>query len=293
VALRQDESSDAFGGDAISLEYTHFTREWLWVAEYQDFTPGFRADSGFEPRVDVRRGELFLQRSWWGRGDRWSSFDLGVRLERVEDHDGRLTDQDVQLHVELEGPMQTALLVAATRTKEYFDGKTFDLDEVFFTFEAQPTGLFKLRLLGIAGDAVDTFNTQKGQLLNLRPGIELKLGRHLNLNLSQSYQRLDVPGGRLFRENLSEARIVYHLNVRTFARLILQYRDVRRDPDLFQGSVEPESQHLFLQFLASYKLNPHTVVFVGYSDDHDGFRDVSLTQANRTFFAKLGYAWTM
>ena len=189
--------------------------------------------------------------------------------------------------------MQTALLVAVSRNKEYFNGETFDLDQVVFNLETQPTGAFKLRLLGVAGDAVDTFNTQKGELLNLRPGVELKLGRHLNLNLSQSYQRLDVPGGRLFRENLSEARIVYHLNVRTFARLILQYRDVLRDPDLFPGSVEPESQQLFLQFLASYKLNPHTVVFVGYSDDHDGFQDVGLTQASRTFFAKLGYAWTM
>ena len=33
------------------------------------------------------------------------------------------------------------------------------------------------------------------------------------------------------------------------------------------------------------------VVLVGYSDNHSGLREVSLTQTDRTFSLKLGYAW--
>ena len=97
----------------------------------------------------------------------------------------------------------------------------------------------------------------------------------------------------LFRENLTEARVFYYFDVRKFVRLIVQYRGIVRDPALFPEPVEPEIHRLFLQFLASYKLNPRTVVFVGYSDNYLGLQDVRLTQSSRTFFIKLGYAWTL
>ena len=56
---------------------------------------------------------------------------------------------------------------------------------------------------------------------------------------------------------------------------------------------EPEFDRLFLQFLLSYKVNPRTVFFAGYSDNYNGLQNVSLTQTGRTFFLKIGYAWTM
>jgi hypothetical protein len=56
--------------------------------------------------------------------------------------------------------------------------------------------------------------------------------------------------------------------------------------------VEEKTRTLFTQFLFSYKLNPQTVVFVGYSDNYLGLTDVDLSQLDRTFFVKLGYAWT-
>ncbi len=88
-------------------------------------------------------------------------------------------------------------------------------------------------------------------------------------------------------------RLFYHFNLRTFVRTIFQYRHITRNPELFVQAVEPKSEQLFTQFLFSYKLNPQTVVFLGYSDTSIGFEDLSLTRANRTFFVKLGYAWLL
>ena len=87
-------------------------------------------------------------------------------------------------------------------------------------------------------------------------------------------------------------RVYRHFDVRTLIRLIAQYRRIDRDPSLFPTPVPPEDSRLFLQFLVSYKLNPRTVVFFGYSDNYKGLYDLHLTQTNRTFFMKLGYAWT-
>jgi hypothetical protein len=54
--------------------------------------------------------------------------------------------------------------------------------------------------------------------------------------------------------------------------------------------VDSRSRSLFTQFLFSYKLNAQTVLFIGYSDDSLGSRDVELARADRTFFLKVGYA---
>ena len=294
VALRQDQDLEAFGGDGFFFKYSHATRHWAWEADYEDYSPGFRADSGFVPRVDLRKGQLFVERSLWGAADDWwTMFKLGGWFNRVEDHAGRLSDQSAGLTTRLDLSLQSTLYLEVFHNKEQLAGEIFDLNRSFFLIETQPTGGLKFELRGLVGEEVDTFNVQKGDLLNLRPRLELKLGRHLNLNLAYSYQRLDVPGGRLFTESLSDARVMFSFNVRTFVRLILQYRDVTRDPALFPFPVEPKSDRLFLQLLASYKLNPQTVVFVGYTDDYEGRQGLDLTQKNRTFFLKLGYAWTL
>jgi hypothetical protein len=57
-----------------------------------------------------------------------------------------------------------------------------------------------------------------------------------------------------------------------------------------QDEVDPKSESLFSQFLFSYKINPQTVFFLGYSDDYYGDQNFWLTQTNRTVFCKIGYA---
>jgi hypothetical protein len=294
VAERHNQSHEPFQGNGFTLEYSHDTRRWSWAASYRDASTGFRADSGFIPRVDTRSVEAWLSRTWWGDTDSWwTSFHLGPGFERTVNHNGMLTNQEIELEAGFQGPLQSDLFVSVGTEKEYFNGETFDLAQAFFHFEIQPSGMVKLDLWGDFGDEIDSFNTQKGDLLNLSPTVELKLGQHVNINFNHSYQHLDVEGGRLFTENLSETRFFYYFNVRTLVRLISQYRVVNQDPSLFPIPVPPRSEHLFLEFLASYKLNPRTVVFFGYSDNYVSAGNVGLTQTDRTFFIKLGYAWTL
>lgn len=104
-----------------------------------------------------------------------------------------------------------------------------------------------------------------------------------------------VDGGRLFTANLTQVSSVFQFNVRTFFRAIFQYTRIDRTPGLYvtqdPADVDPRSEHLFTQLLFSYKLNPQTVIFVGYSDNALADRTYDLTRADRTFFLKLGYAW--
>jgi len=36
----------------------------------------------------------------------------------------------------------------------------------------------------------------------------------------------------------------------------------------------------------------YAVFFIGYSDNYLGMTGIDVTQTDRTFFVKLGYAWT-
>jgi hypothetical protein len=293
IAERHHQIADGFAGTGLFARYNHGTRNWGWSVSYEDFSPGFRADFGFIPRVDYRHVLAWVSRTWWGDANRWwTSFDIGPGFARTVSHNGVLLNQNIGIEGALQGPLQSKLYFYISDDKETFNNVTFDLNQRLVKFEIQPTGSMKIRLDGEWGNRIDSFNTQKGDAVSFRPGIELKIGTHVNFLFSHAYQRLNIDRGRLYQENLTEARLFYHFDVRTLVRLIVQYRSIDRNPTLFPTPVPPHDSRLNLQFLASYKLNPRTVFLVGYSDQHRGLHDLPLTQTNRTFFVKLGYAWT-
>jgi hypothetical protein len=77
----------------------------------------------------------------------------------------------------------------------------------------------------------------------------------------------------------------------------VQYTDITRDPELYRYPVTTRTRQLFQQYLFSFKLNPQTVLFAGYSDNgagNDGLnQSIDLVRQNRTFFIKIGYAWAL
>jgi hypothetical protein len=162
-----------------------------------------------------------------------------------------------------------------------------------FDFAMQPTGSMRLAMSGQVGDDIDVANARPAQLIRLGPSLEWKVGKPLNLQVSHAFERLSVTRGRLYTANLTQLRAVYHFNVHTFVRAILQFTDVSRNPDLYTSPVSASTRRLFSQYLFSYKLNPRTVLLVGYSDNAAGAARESFVQTNRTFFVKIGYAWIL
>jgi hypothetical protein len=96
----------------------------------------------------------------------------------------------------------------------------------------------------------------------------------------------------LFTAKLSDFRATYQFNQRQFLRLILVYSDIERNPQNYTFDVDTSSKGLGTQILYSYKLNPLTKFFVGYSDS--AYQDdvlTSLTKNERSVFMKFSYAW--
>ena len=116
---------------------------------------------------------------------------------------------------------------------------------------------------------------------------------------------MSVYSERLYDANVSNLRFIYQFNRRAFLRLNLQNVDYGRNLDNYleenREDFDANTRKVFSQILFSYKINPQTVFFLGYSDnycnrnytDDRGRFDDSLIQTNRTIFTKIGYAWML
>ena len=96
---------------------------------------------------------------------------------------------------------------------------------------------------------------------------------------------------RLFTARQTELRLVYQFGVRAFLRTILQYTDVDRDPALHGSPVDAQDSDLFGQLLFTYKINPLTALYLGYTGAYLEVDRSGLIETGNTLFFKVGYAW--
>jgi hypothetical protein len=287
----------SFGANNFLVQLTHASRNWFAQVDVQEVGENFRADAGFVPRTDLRGGILQVERAFWGAPGKWyRRLGLFGYAERFEDHDGRETDLGFAGVLSYNGPMQSAGSVGLGYNRKFFAGNTYELLDVRPSFQISPTQRATFSISGRIGEDIDVTNNRKANIFQISPGVDLRLGRRIAVGLSHTLQRLgtqqDDPAGsreRILNVGLSQARVVYHFNVRTFVRGIVQYQDVDFSPTLFVVPVPDQRRTLFSQLLFAYKVNPQTVLFAGYTDDRLGLNSIDLTPTGRTFFLKLGY----
>ncbi len=291
---RYGQNEQDFSGTALYLAYKRNKRSYFWGIEYDAYSPGFRADLGFMPQVDLRHLEAWGGYTYWGkRGSLFSKAAVMADLYQTEDYHRRLIEKKAGIEVAVNGPLLSFLLWEWEVKGKVFNGVSFNQSIHHLTFQIKPSGSFNVNIYGVFGDEIDYAHTRAGEVVYVRPEILLNFGRHLNLVLSHSIEHLNVDDGRLFSANLTQLRLIYHFNERALIRGILQYTDIERDMALYGFEVDPRYRRLFSQFLFSYKINPRTVLFLGYTDNSFGYIDIPLTRANRTFFLKIGYALSL
>jgi hypothetical protein len=145
------------------------------------------------------------------------------------------------------------------------------------------------------GDQVDYANGRLGDQLRLQPQVDWNVNRHFLVRLRHTSDRLKSKSGPvIFDAELTDLRLTWQFNLRSFLRFTVQRQVIERNLELYRlQSTDAESSTLASQLLYSYKLNPQTVFFAGYSDNRlEDDAIGSLTKTDRTLFFKLGYAWT-
>jgi len=292
LAREEGQPLGRFQDRAFAASYRHDSRAWGWSAGWEDLGRDFRTDLGFEPQVDARKARTRVRRSWWGDDDDWwTRLEVDADYDYTEDHSGTLLEGELELGVEMSGPWQSFARFEWGGRDQSFAGVEFDdLEEWVGIVSVRPNEAFRVFTFVKVGDAVDFTNVRPADRVLVESEMELNFGRHAKVEVRNNFERLDVDAGRLFTANLTQLTGVYQVNVRTFVRLISQYTRVDREPEQYVDEVAELDERLFNQLLLSYKINPQTVAFLGYSDSYGGAADYSLTQEGRTIFMKIGYA---
>ncbi len=296
TATEFSQPAGSFDGAARQLRYTFNQREWYADLTHKNFDDAFRADAGFLPRVGIEQDMLESARIWQRTEQRqkWKQIRLGLNATKTLDRDSRLLDREIQTIVSFSGPMQSYLQVGGGPAKRYWNGQTFDVSGLFFYGQIRPRGGLSVQLFARDGKEVDFANTQLAEEVRLRPNVEWNVNQHLLLRLQHTYDRLDTEDGqRIFEANLSDLRVTWQFNVRSFIRFTTQRQDVERNVTVYTDpTTQARTLTIGTQLLYSYKVNPQTVLYVGYADnslEDDSLLD--LTRTSRTLFAKLSYAW--
>jgi len=292
ISLEYDQSTEEFGGKGIAMEYSHSTKKYNFFCEYQDFSPTLRSDLGFVNQTGYRYGEIDGNYIWRAGPEHWFTWiNVYTGVEFQKDYDGNTMYKALNGTFNYNGPLQSYFGVSGRLSKDRYEEEEFKTSFLNYWVGGQPSKWFSFNLWGVFGDQIDYDNTRQGKGFQLGVSGTLKIGPRLSVYLDHYYERLDVTGGRLYTANREYIKLIYHFNERIFIRTIFQYAIYEKAPSLYIDEVTPEEQELLTQILLSYKVNPHTALYIGYSDNYYGDDNTDVTQTERSLFAKIGYAW--
>ena len=280
------------GLDRVLVRWFRGERGWWINANYEDFGEDFRNDAGFRPRVGYRGLWFGGAKVWWPEsGHFFNRMALGSSAYRSEQQDGSLQNEELSSWWNAQGPRESRYSLRYETGKRGFSGVEFDTWEANGDFRMQANRDLSFGVRFQVGDWIDFSNVQPAERTIFNPRFNYRFGRHFNLNVRHTYQRLEVAGGTLFTIQAPEIRAIQQFNARTFVRLIVQFTDIERDPSLYASAVDRSTETVLTQALFTYKLNPQTAAYAGYTDNQLGTDAFDLARTDRTFFVKFGYAW--
>ncbi|MBN1294709.1 MAG: hypothetical protein JXB48_22930, partial [Candidatus Latescibacteria bacterium] len=306
VAEEFEQPSGEFGGTSFNVHYSHDTKNYQFGLDHNSVNPDSRVDLGFETQAGYRENEVWGGYKWQNDGSHWYTWlSLYSGYEHYTDYHDNLLNKMLWITFNYNGPMQSYFGFSPGYRKEKYENEYFTLKKLNFWSGLKPNGSYELNFEGNFGECIDYSNSKPGNSVNLSPSYEQFIGDHLTAEVRYNFQRLTVDQGRLFTANVSNIGFKYQFNKRTFLRTTLQYSDYDRNIEYYDDDdvddVDPVSRNFFTQLLFSYKINPQTVFFLGYSDnygnrnirDEQNNLDNSLIQKNRAIFTKIGYAWVL
>lgn len=304
-------------GGALLANYNVGKRNWSATLQHRRVDPGFRADLGFISQVGAEQSLVGGSYTWFRDGRSISRIGISGDFDITHDHTGQLLEREYEAYANLNAARQTHANTGIVTRVRFWNGRLFD--ETFGSAYAETQVLPGLKA-GMSlrhGDMLDLAASRMGTGSTWGPWARLDVGRGIELRMDHSRQRLRRGGGTAFDASVLDARLSWQLDPRQRLRVSVQGSDVSRDPALYrfpraecpftptdplapcEVRVNRLARNVGAQLLYSYKVNPRTAFYAGYSHgafdvDREGDGDLqrdSLVDGDRGLFVKLSYAW--
>ncbi len=281
---------------ALELQWRYNTTHWNARTIYDDVGQDFRAQDGFVPQVGYRQihqwvahdiypnnyvtrveSYLNLQQSWQQAGGvltgRWA---LGTNFQAKRD---LFWDTAVVHWVQLVGT------------------RLFRFDNGNFTIRLAPGNhVSALTFTGNMGQQPDFENIRLGNGGTLTTSITLRPVDRLSFDFYGERDWLNERAasglrGRLYTATVARLKTLLNFNAKSYLRLIVQWVDTVRNPDLYTYVVDRRTGQLQGSLLFSYRLNWQSVLYLGYGDDRPYVPGLGIQPSTRELFFKLSYAF--
>jgi len=298
--MEEFEVGEQQKGTAFSIDYSRDTRDYNLKAGYTNISDDFRADLGFQSRSNIERVVLGGRRTYYGDGDdtltQWGYFG---DWDKTYDQEGQVLEEEYEIHGTMQGQKQFFTNFGVVHRDRLYEDEYFKETQFKTFIEMRPVASTLIGTFFKFGKQIDFANAQLGDVVYIEAFTEWDVNRHINASINYNYSHLDVDDGRLFTAHQSDIRLSYQFNMRSKLKFVIQFTDIARDTDLYTEEDPediPDEQEKFFssQLIYSYKINPQTLFFLGYSDG--GYQDDSLAQLTRderSVFTKFSYAWQM
>lgn len=281
-----------FTGNAYLINYTYRDREKTFRLVTNSFDPGFRADMGFIGQVDVQKYVVGGAYRWYptenffNEIEVYSDWDLTQQISI-----DRELERELEASVSAKGKMQSYIEFGIGQRTAFWEG--VDYEQTFYSFygEFSPYANWRLSLFYRGGDQVDFPNNRLGTIDSFEPGITGILNNNISLSLSYVDETLKFFDIDIYHAQLLDTRLSWQFNLRQRLRLAVQYGTTEFELVLNPTQIKPEVSDVGTQLVYSYKINPRTVFYAGYSDNYFGTDAIDTYQTERSLFLKFAYAW--
>jgi hypothetical protein len=294
--LAEEWDGRRLSGHGLEASWNHQERRPVWTLSYRDFADGFRADTGFVPRVGYREGRARAGWNFYPEG-LVSQAQPMVVVAYSEDREGAVLQRRVAPGVFALGSRNLQAVASVNFLTERTGDRLLSTTSLDFLAQVDPSRSFtRVGVQGSVGEAVDLFNVQVGTGADLTAFATLRPWARLTLELLAARRWLDVPrpeggDGRLFTASVLRARALVHFSSRACLRLIGQWVGTTNDPGLYPFPVDPQEGGFEGSALFTYKINWQTALYVGYGDERALDERDDLRRTSRQLFAKVSYAF--
>ena len=290
-----DQPNDSFSGTYYLVQYLHNGRNWRFNAYHENKDDGFRADNGFISQVGTEKSVIGGGYTWVGESDHWwNRMSVYSDWDITHDQSGQVLEKEFEGSFNIDGPMQSNFNTGLGVRDRFWDEILFRENFQYANFHIKPNAAIDFGLHYNRGNLVDFANTRLADSKQIEMHISGNLGSHFSYNVSHNYRNFSIDAGNIFTANQTDIRISYQFNIRQRLRLAIIQTDINRNLSLYNepDDYDKNSEFVATQLIYSYKVNPRTLMFIGYSDAGTQYDDIeSFVKTDKSVFVKFSYAF--
>lgn len=280
-------------GDDMFFSYSHRGRNWKWGSYYLDRDNDFRADMGFINQVGIKVKGVEIGYTYYSeKSSFYSQIQNNLEYNKITDFNGELLEDEFQYTFSSQLAKQSYFNFELEKRREVYQNKQYDdLKEYIAWVGSKPIKYLTFDLTYRIGDYIDYSANRLGDGNTFGLSMEVKPSKHIKVDFDYTIENLDVNNQKLYSAKVIQSTFVYNFGTRMFLRAILQDVKVDRNKDNYLSEVEAKNEDFIGQLLFSYKINPRTLCYLGYSSGSYGNEKYNLQAFNKTIFFKISYAF--